>query len=233
MSGTIGSISGSASSDFEIEILCDDNGPFIRRVVRDSLGNVTEADLALDCITPYAPVGQVKLCTTTASDIEVEVLCDNATSFLRHYIRDGSSGTIIASDTDLDGVTAYVPVGAVTRCSTAVDQLNSQVLCDTVSQFLRHYLRNGKTGIFTVSDTTLDGVTAYAPVGLVTLCLNKSDQLSVERLCDSNGAFFRYFIRDAAGVITSSDVALDGITAYAPVGTVTDCGQVKKCNTCR
>lgn len=108
-----------------------------------------------------------------------------------------------------------------------------EILCDDAGSFLRHYVRNGQTGSFTVNDTALDGVTNYAPVGAVSLCQSKSDQLSVELLCDDNGSFFRQLVRNSAGIVTSHDVALDGVTSYVTVGTVYDCRKNKKCNTCR
>ncbi|BBA98358.1 hypothetical protein RVR_4509 [Actinacidiphila reveromycinica] len=48
------------------------------------------------------------------ADDEYEILCDDAGSFLRRYSTE--DGTTVATDTELDGVTAYAPSGDVVRC---------------------------------------------------------------------------------------------------------------------
>lgn len=50
-----------------------------------------------------------------SSDVEYEVLCDEVGQFLRRYTSAGD-GTLTATDTELDGSTAYTPTGTVTRC---------------------------------------------------------------------------------------------------------------------
>jgi hypothetical protein len=60
MAGTSGSIAV-AGSDVEYEVLCDDNGPFLRRYSEVG-GVVTPVDTELDGTTVYAPVGTVGNC---------------------------------------------------------------------------------------------------------------------------------------------------------------------------
>lgn len=52
------------------------------------------------------------------TDAEYEILCDSNGAFIRRYSL-GPSGALTTTDTTLDGVTAYVPVGTVTRCGNA------------------------------------------------------------------------------------------------------------------
>lgn len=54
----------------------------------------------------------------TTVEREYEVLCDDAGAFLRRYATE--DGTTVVTDTALDGVTAYTPVGTVVRCAEAV-----------------------------------------------------------------------------------------------------------------
>lgn len=55
-----------------------------------------------------------------STDAEYEILCDTVGPFLRHYTTTGS-GAAATIDTLLDGTTAYVVVGAVTRCGAATN----------------------------------------------------------------------------------------------------------------
>ncbi|MEU4406193.1 hypothetical protein AB0F88_16855 [Streptosporangium sp. NPDC023963] len=50
----------------------------------------------------------------TSRDAEYEILCDNNGAFLRRYTTEG--GAAVVTDTTLDGTTAYAPVGTVLRC---------------------------------------------------------------------------------------------------------------------
>lgn len=60
MAGTSGSIS-TAGADDEIEVLCDDNGPFVRRYPEAG----PAVDTELDGTTAYVPVGTVGTCSPT------------------------------------------------------------------------------------------------------------------------------------------------------------------------
>ncbi|MDH6489661.1 hypothetical protein [Streptomyces sp. SAI-127] len=57
-------------------VLCDDNGPFIRKLVQDPDGTVTSVvNLTLDGAA-YAPVGTVGQCTEACRDASTLLLCD-------------------------------------------------------------------------------------------------------------------------------------------------------------
>lgn len=139
MAGTSGSI-GAAGTDVEWEILCDDNGGVVTRFMRrlqDNAGTVSVVDTTLDGVTTYAPTGVVSACPVEVTDTEALVLCDDnagvITTFLRLYEIEGD-GTVTATDTQLDGVTAYAPTGTVGICSaaaTANPQLDSTIARQT------------------------------------------------------------------------------------------------------
>lgn len=96
-----------------------------------------------------------------------------------------------------------------------------EVLCDTVTQFLRRYTVND-AGVVTITNTTLDGTTAYVPVGAVSRCAgSRTDEVQV--MCDSAGPFLRRLSWDLAGVLTVTNLTLAG-GPYAPAGTVTFSG---------
>lgn len=108
----------------QFQILCDDNGPFLRRyqINCDTGGVLGFADTELDGTTPYAPVGTVTVCDSDALDSEVIVrqLCDIGSgdpgfqnTFLRVEVRN-ADGTLASSfDVEADGTTPYVVVGPV------------------------------------------------------------------------------------------------------------------------
>lgn len=60
MSGTSGSTSTAA--DTELQVLCDDTAPFLRRYTTTSSGQTTVTDTELDGTTPYTPTGTVVRC---------------------------------------------------------------------------------------------------------------------------------------------------------------------------
>lgn len=64
MAGTSGSVAG-LRPDAEYEILCDDNGAFLRRYTTED-GAPVLVDTALDGTTAYAPVGTVRRCDGAA-----------------------------------------------------------------------------------------------------------------------------------------------------------------------
>jgi hypothetical protein len=64
--------------------------------------------------------------STAGQDVEYEILCDNNGPFLRHYTTSGGAAAV--TDTALDGTTAYTPVGTVVRCGTTANpQIDSTV----------------------------------------------------------------------------------------------------------
>ncbi|WP_228995217.1 hypothetical protein [Streptomyces sp. DH8] len=64
MAGTSGSVAGTGP-DAEYEILCDDNGSFLRRYTTED-GAPAVVDTTLDGTTVYAPVGPVVRCQAPA-----------------------------------------------------------------------------------------------------------------------------------------------------------------------
>ncbi|MEU7323420.1 hypothetical protein ABZ682_23140 [Streptomyces griseoviridis] len=58
-------------------------------------------------------------------DDEYEILCDDVGSFLRRYSTE--DGATVATDTGLDGKTAYTPAGTVGRCAEPPPTANPQI----------------------------------------------------------------------------------------------------------
>ena len=115
--------SGDECQPVQLVILCDDNGPFLRRyVINCETGAIlgfVDSDFAG---AAYAPVGAVVSCTSevVSSEVIVRDLCDLGsgapgfqTKFLRIEVRN-PDGTLASSfDVEADGVTPYVPVGPI------------------------------------------------------------------------------------------------------------------------
>ena len=158
-------------------------------------------------------------CATNSIDREFEVLCDSVGNFLRRYSVN-SLGVVTVTDTTLDGVTPYVPVGTIGVCTTLDREF--EVLCDTVGSFLRRYSVSS-TGVVTTTDTTLDGTTAYVPVGAVGTCNPTVADREFEVLCDTVGTFLRRYSVSSTGVVTTTDTTLDGTTPYVVTGAVDIC----------
>lgn len=110
----------SGEEDFFLQILCDDNGQFIRKFVRDSNGVIVASDVTLNGVSVYTVAGTVKECSP--KNIFGTTLCDTSngtvTQFLRRYEID-SVGTLTTKDTELDGITLYLPQGTVSLCNPA------------------------------------------------------------------------------------------------------------------
>ncbi|MET9462431.1 hypothetical protein ABZY05_46790 [Streptomyces canus] len=100
--------------------------------------------------------------------------------FLRTVCRDCDGAVSSVRDTELDGTTAYTPLGAVSQCGTQNTEPTYDVepllLCDTaadgsVTEFLRHYVYTDASGTPTSHrNTALDGTTGYTPTGTVGQC---------------------------------------------------------------
>ncbi|WP_405893703.1 hypothetical protein OG272_15685 [Streptomyces sp. NBC_00104] len=125
--------------------------------------------------------------STSAPDREFELLCDVAadgtsTPFLRRVSVDGT-GISTVLDTALDGTTPYTPTGTVGVCPAEVTDYEVLELCDvaadgTSTPFLRR-LAIAEDGTVTVTDTALDGTTAYTPAGTVGQCPVTAPQKTV------------------------------------------------------
>jgi len=114
---------GDNCQPIQFEILCDDNGPFLRRyqVNCDTGAVIATIDTLLDGVTAYVPVGTVVVCAETAgTTVTIRSLCDLGSggagfqdTFLRVELRDENGAVISSFDTEADGVTPYVPVGPI------------------------------------------------------------------------------------------------------------------------
>jgi hypothetical protein len=209
------------------EVLCDAGAfdvPFIRFYIFGPTGPIPFRDTDLDG-TPYVVTGPVQRCaeqianqpigvkiTNWASDSEYVVLCDDAfkppAPFLRRFDVD-EVGNVVFTDTALDGVTPYTPIGSVVNCRwvefkapvevfgpgggpVSVNVANStddewQVLCDNNGQFLRR-LRT-VSGVVSVSDFALDGVTPYTPIGTVRQCAPRNTAAATFTLVSGGTSF--------------------------------------------
>lgn len=132
-----------------------------------------------------APAGAGPCTSDDCASVSLLRLCDQTPDgecmpFLRHLVHD-CQGTVTAStDTLLDGTTPYTPVGEVGDCDDCPCEPQTKVLplCDylgpgpePVVQFLRHITYDCDTGeALEQSDTLLDAVTPYEPVGEVGEC---------------------------------------------------------------
>lgn len=117
---------GDNCQPIQFEVLCDDNGPFLRRyqINCDTGAVIGVVDTLLNGTTLYATVGTVTVCDSDSLDTEIIVrqLCDlgsgggvpgSQVSFLRVEIRN-ADGTLSSSfDVEPDGVTPYAVIGPV------------------------------------------------------------------------------------------------------------------------
>lgn len=182
------------------------------------------------------------------SDTEQVILTDTGAvpeqEFLRTYEYDCDGNIVGFTDTELDGATAYVPVGPieVTVRAVASRDIEQEVLCDdqgggTVVPFVRRYRYNPNGTFQGLLNLTLAGA-AYAPVGTVRKCeaddqgpvavtnpagtsieveVTASDCADVEflDLIDCTPtAFLRRIDHACDGTVTVTDTELDGTTPY-------------------
>lgn len=208
-----------AGRDVEQIVLCDNNGPFLRVYqYGDDTGTPSGAPANYTLAgAPYVPVGPVIVCPSTAGrDEELLVLCDaTPTRFLRRYNYDSTTGALLSIvNTTLDGSTAFVPVGAVGVCTTAIASdfdFLSTVLCDANgTQFIQRLTFNSATGAVTATtNTTLTGA-AFAPVGAVALCSSCCPVVMGEG-CTNVGSLRYTALRLSTGAIS----LIDSVTGAA------------------
>ncbi|PWI06527.1 hypothetical protein DIZ27_32825 [Streptomyces sp. NWU339] len=127
---------------------------------------------------PYTPTGTVTVCPAGAEQSELDVLqlCDTAddgtvTPFVRDYARDETGAIVGHTDYALDGA-PYTPAGTVGQCSSDCYGCEPLVLCDVPVTgdpvaFMRVVCHDCTGVVVSVTDTELDGVTPYTPVGTV------------------------------------------------------------------
>lgn len=197
------------------QILCDDNGPFLRKYVQDvnavgqpqvkSHGDFTLAG------TAYTPVGEVGTCggAATLGDICYADPASPSGSRRGFLVRDGD-GT--AHVYDLNGA-EVTPFPVILICPEA--SYFEEILCDQGNaghQFLRRYVGSPINGANdTMWNFELDGHTVYAPVGPVGTC-------AAGEAC-----------RNSSTVLVC-DVPTDGTLTVEPDiadGTVNDVGQTQ------
>lgn len=178
--------------DHEFEVLCDDQGAFLRRYTVDG-GVVTTVDTELDGVTGYSPSGEVRTCTDGGSEEspgeppqvggpQAVVLRDaEGVSFVRTYQLTADGQITGYVDTTLGGE-SYVPADPVGVCPPGGDESAPEpcgdtevlLLCDTDgdnrTQFLRHITTGCDGTVTSVSDTKLDATTPYTPQGEVKAC---------------------------------------------------------------
>lgn len=218
LSGTLTNLwtSGPTPAPLAFEVV---NYPPIQRVVR--VNTLTGNSLVVRDFTPngvpYIPFGELGPCPGDRS--EQEVLCDDGTPFLRYYAAD-IDGLLVATDTELDGVTEYVVTGTVSRCTDSLVKAWTDILCDDGVTFIRCFVDDGAGG-FTVTDLTLAGA-PYTVTGTVGRCVDAtSDKTWAEVLCDDGTPFIRCYVSSGA-VVTTTDLTLAG-AAYTVLGTVGLC----------
>lgn len=170
---------------------------------------------------------------------DFEILCDASTDepkIVRYRYTHGST-EVTAEAFNLDGTPYSGDIDALVHCSAKDSEI--EILTDyhsgTATQFLRTYLKAPDGSLVSVRDTTLDGQTAYTPVGVVSYQVVVSNMPSVPipssvvPMLDTytdNGVeyevqFLRVFFKNqSGGIISKSDVQLDGTTSYTVQGTV-------------
>lgn len=256
MSGTIQSIGGGSGStstpDAEYQILCDDNGSFLRRIVRDSGGVITVADTTLDGVTAYTVVGIAKQCQESPVTLYTECYLANfdgvgytAGDRILHLVRfDISAAPSVLDSIWYNATTsvnlAGVPVAddlrdcdlAVTAsefCYQATATNTDYDLGDTL-RYVRFYDASNRAAIAFAGElwwnaTRGTPVNNNDPFALSEIkeCKVNPDDYEIVTLCDDNGLFLRHIARNAAGVATVTNTLLDGTTPYTVVGTVKRC----------
>lgn len=226
---------GTEQPSQDLEILCADNGQFVRDYRRDETGAITGFTDYTLAGAAFVPTGTVRLCA--ASDAEVINLCDitggTVVPFLRTLVLSPTGAITSTIDTTLTGA-PYTVTGTATIC-TAVDT-EPQVLCDsTGASFLRRYSYNAAGLQVGTNDTTLDGSTPFTPTGAVTDCARAVADSEQLVLCDVNAGvattFVRNQVRNAAGAITATvNTTLAG-APYTPTGTVGVCSTTVQADT--
>lgn len=162
-------------------ILCDDNGPFIRKLVQNADGTVESVmNFDLGGLT-YTPVGPVTLCDAAAAgtnDVEFDCYFDNdGVRFYRAFVFTNGTGipTTVANF-DIAG-NPYVPVpgpGFPRPCSDGPIEFDheEEILCDDNGPFIRRFsyrLTDAGADTVNVRNLTLAGAN-YVPVGTVEKC---------------------------------------------------------------
>lgn len=161
---------------------------------------------------------------------------DCTVSFLRHVTVDCDGTIISVVDTEIDGITPYVPSGTVGDCTPTTDEpcdreILTRCLCDdtdgdgvpdtTYTQVWAIDVCGGDTTPISLGTFDSEFV-PYAPISPVD-CGDDELHRAEFILCDSNGSFIRKYLQSDDGtVLATIDKTLAGAD-YVPVGTVHAC----------
>lgn len=243
--------------DVESHILCDNFtiGPnnvreaFIRTTLYSPAQGglaVDSSDWELDGVTPRVNLGTVGDCSFTEPTFGYESICYTltATGATIHagtkyhqenfpapgFLVFDSNGVLV--NTGAGGYTQVPCIATTTATVSDTRDIELQILCDSSAvpvRFLRRYIYDGEDGsVIGFVNTTLDGTTAFAPVGAVGICstpVATDFDFTVSTLCDSQGTPFlqRLTFNSSTGAVTSTtNTTLTG-AAFVPVGAVGVC----------
>lgn len=240
--------------------------PFLRsyQIDNDS-GTITgHTDTELDGSTPYEPVGSVGVCSPTGDEqepqdryeVEVVPLCvldadgEVVRQVLVEHVYDTATGerTETRNVDPVTGDPVELAEGeTIGQCADPLPEFDVApiVLCDTVDggegeqtvEFLRFFRVDNSTGeVSGHTDTELDGITPYEPVGDVGQCQSGGEcceppepvpsldiRCETFVLCDTGNpdvgdepvSFMRAVCRDSTGnVVSVTDTELDAVTPY-------------------
>lgn len=240
--------------------------PFLRsyQIDNDS-GTITgHTDTELDGSTPYEPVGSVGVCSPTGDEqepqdryeVEVVPLCvldadgEVVRQVLVEHVYDTATGerTETRNVDPVTGEPVELAEGeTIGQCADPLPEFDVApiVLCDTVDggegeqtvEFLRFFRVDNSTGeVSGHTDTELDGITPYEPVGDVGQCQSGGEcceppepvpsldiRCETFVLCDTGNpdvgdepvSFMRAVCRDSTGnVVSVTDTELDAVTPY-------------------
>lgn len=186
---------------------------------------------------PYTPAGVVGLCDT---GLDYETLCDKGTDPNTRILALWDTSTVPPTlkyyTPGIDGsLVAYTPIGPVGACPET-DTEESQICYLAINdgtgyaagdQLLQILFwdtgENPPTLTATVWRNQTQNTTLTAAPILTDLSSCDAADHEFEVFCDDNGPFLRRYSTDANGNVVSKDTALNGTTAYAPVGTVKTC----------
>lgn len=210
----------------------DGIGNYVGTLIRvdrtyDSAGTLiseTYHDTVTGSIIPL-PVGTAQLAPVSSLDTEIVELCDDNGTFLRHitHMPGGSASSV--SDTTLDGLTPYVTVGTVSKCSTGTNTGGLQEVCVTTEDTIALDVTTSSIAgniLTVVADTTgstqaitetvvdwqLGNVSVGAPLNFDFSSYPDGQYFVNVKVTDSNSAsIVRYILITVTGGTPTIDVA--------------------------
>ena len=223
--------------NFGEDILCDDNGPFVRKLIQDSTGTVTGVVILSLMGDGYTPIGPIRVC----AGVDQEVVCWTQTSTgttvhtgtIRHDDNLPAPGWILF-DQHVTPVLSTEPGLTFVPCAEAMDPVAITGLCladgTPIAAVVR---RSSVTGVVTqdgwINLNTGAFTAGNPPVGAVACGDSRSIQVS-GTFCDVDGSgnvlalVLIEYSYNPDGTIASVRLvnATTGAT-YVPVGTITTC----------